>query len=763
MTPNWSLIHPEFSQIRLWSEYFHYQWTNSGFDYQQTQAWINADLRPWEANLAWWLVNIKKLNPQRLNRDDIEKLRKEYFASEETIDWLKKGFIAEEIKQWLSKGLNPNESDLANYLKVNNLALSAEIKQDYCQAQNWLNLNYPLEIRNQVKELPLVNLNLQGALQLSGFPNLERIYCADNKLTSLECYNCPKLKTILTNRNQLTNLTLKNCPNITKLVANKNQLTSLDFLSDLASEKLELLNISGNNISESDLTPFTDLTNLRHLGLGNWYKKVINQEIYNRLVGSLEPLANMNRLEELDLAGTDVTSGWEHLPSSLQTLYLFSKERPDSQVQIIADQLKQYGETAKDRHEDDNFALLLIKYKNEKQIQELKKEKEHFVEQQKEISYLELRVNELTDLIKEQKEKIIQDFLTLFPEQEQSLLKELITIHLEFTKAKKQGLSFADSRSKRDKLRNELENKLQTILIEKIEFILDDCENLVNWEIELELRLNNKTFLIEGQKSNPVLQLTYNSETSTLNEIQEWQGQVKVQEVANTQQLQELDDLRRHSLGSRLVELVRTEIKSAISGNKNFIFQLVNQLRSKILVEQAIINKIKKLLILEQRFITARQETIQELRECCDILESTLIKGKYAQNDERTNLLTIAGKVAGCWTFNLIEATGQAANLTNAHFQRLFTIKQGEQFQISLKDEPEIQVMEQTYQELLVLFEKEFPLFANDYKLYEVITNIWEGKAHIDVSDMKDALASLTANWNLLTKEIQEQEKSWEG
>jgi hypothetical protein len=31
-------------------------------------------------------VNIKKLNPQRLNRDDIEKLRKEYFASEETID-----------------------------------------------------------------------------------------------------------------------------------------------------------------------------------------------------------------------------------------------------------------------------------------------------------------------------------------------------------------------------------------------------------------------------------------------------------------------------------------------------------------------------------------------------------------------------------------------------------------------------------------------------------------------------------------------------
>jgi hypothetical protein len=196
---------------------------------------------------------------------------------------------------------------------------------------------------------------------------------------------------------------------------------------------------------------------------------------------------------------------------------------------------------------------------------------------------------------------------------------------------------------------------------------------------------------------------------------------------------------------------------------KKDLISQINQLSNKINLtseELAFINKIKELIQKKNNFLRARQETIQELQKCCDILESTLIKGKYAQNDERTNLLTTVGKVAGCWTFNLIEATGQVANLTNAHFQRLFTIKQGEQFQISLRDEPEIQVMEQTYQELLTIIKKEVGLFSAKYKIYEVATNLWTNKAHIDVSDMKDAISLLTERLNLLNEEVKEQAKA---
>jgi DNA repair exonuclease SbcCD ATPase subunit len=107
-----------------------------------------------------------------------------------------------------------------------------------------------------------------------------------------------------------------------------------------------------------------------------------------------------------------------------------------------------------------------------------------------------------------------------------------------------------------------------------------------------------------------------------------------------------------------------------------------------------------------------------------------------------------------------LKPPGQAANLANAHFQRLFTIKQGEQFQISLKDEPEIQAMEQTYQELLTIIKKEVGLFSAKYKIYEVATNLWTNKAHIDVSDMKDAISLLTERLNLLNEEVKEQAKA---
>ncbi|CAJ0760362.1 4529_t:CDS:10 [Entrophospora sp. SA101] len=180
-----------------------------------------------------------------------------------------------------------------------------------------------LRKRNKVKEIVINNHNLAGTLKVENFPNLAGLYFPVNNLTSLECSNCPQLKAVLGQQNKLTNIVLNNCLNITKLVGNKNNLTNLNFLKDLSAEKLAMLNISSNKIDSSNLNPFRDFVNLKHLGL---------EGIYNHFTGSLEPLKNLTQLEELDLAGTDID---------------------------IGEELKKYGEAIKDRHEDDDFSLLL--------------------------------------------------------------------------------------------------------------------------------------------------------------------------------------------------------------------------------------------------------------------------------------------------------------------------------------------------------------------------------------------------------------------
>ncbi|CAJ0902095.1 4491_t:CDS:10 [Entrophospora sp. SA101] len=146
-----------------------------------------------------------------------------------------------------------------------------------------------LRKRNKVKEIVINNHNLAGTLKVENFPNLAGLYFPVNNLTSLECSNCPQLKAVLGQQNKLTNIVLNNCLNITKLVGNKNNLTNLNFLKDLSAEKLAMLNISSNKIDSSNLNPFRDFVNLKHLGL--------------------EPLKNLTQLEELDLAGTDIDKG----------------------------------------------------------------------------------------------------------------------------------------------------------------------------------------------------------------------------------------------------------------------------------------------------------------------------------------------------------------------------------------------------------------------------------------------------------------------
>ena len=390
------------------------------------------------------------------------------------------------------------------------------------QAQTWLEENYPLEgfciretndeykydkskekgwnnkgkTRQQITNLDIYGQNLEGSLDLSDFSSLKELNCSSNYLTELTVNDCLQLKKI-------------NC--------GWNNLSNLDWLTALSQlVKLEELNIRYNNFT-TDLTWLIPLVNLKELGLSdnNFYgslepltqlSKLEELNIsHNPLTGSLQPLQNLTKLKSLDISDTNLNkvvsnfdklgsnSGLEYLSDSL-TSFEYRKTK------AFEEELNKFGTNPLDNLKNWKRAR-----QDQQQIQLLKIQQSEFQDQEIKINYLEFRVQELTNLIKKQKKKIVQTFLQLFPEKD--LLQELIINYLELTKLRKQKLPSRKLEKKCNKFKDELEDKLGEEFIEKIEFILTDCEELVSWELELETRLNDKTNLIENQKQT--LQLTY--------------------------------------------------------------------------------------------------------------------------------------------------------------------------------------------------------------------------------------------------------------
>jgi len=182
------------------------------------------------------------------------------------------------------------------------------------QAQEYLNWHYPKGQRKEIKFLNLNNKNLAGVLDCSDFINLEKLRCDDN---------------------QLIELILPPLPNLTELYCCNNYLTKLDFLSQFNPKQLEELYINNNNFLVSDLTIFSAFINLKELAIGNWDAEKIEQGIYNRFRGSLEPLQGLSKLEVLDIHNTDLDHGLEYLPASLEKIECTGK---------LAEELKDYKE-----------------------------------------------------------------------------------------------------------------------------------------------------------------------------------------------------------------------------------------------------------------------------------------------------------------------------------------------------------------------------------------------------------------------------------
>jgi len=78
------------------------------------------------------------------------------------------------------------------------------------------------------------------------------------------------------------------------------------------------LNISNNNLPEQDLSVFSKFTNLELLLIGGNNEKHFKQSKYNKFKGSLEPLKNLTKLKNLYISNTDIDSGLEYLPESIE-------------------------------------------------------------------------------------------------------------------------------------------------------------------------------------------------------------------------------------------------------------------------------------------------------------------------------------------------------------------------------------------------------------------------------------------------------------
>ena len=102
-------------------------------------------------------------------------------------------------------------------------------------------------------------------------------------------------------------------------------MTNLDFLESLEKSRELNLDLSFNNLSNSEpnsnleLEPFREFSNLSNLNISNSFRGKISNR-YNRFSGSLMYLEDKNRLRELDISNTDIDRGLELLPETLSEI-----------------------------------------------------------------------------------------------------------------------------------------------------------------------------------------------------------------------------------------------------------------------------------------------------------------------------------------------------------------------------------------------------------------------------------------------------------
>ncbi|CAG8805974.1 33408_t:CDS:2, partial [Racocetra persica] len=225
--------------------------------------------------------------------------------------------------------------------KVKEININEQLSDQLYPAKN----TNPAKRRNKLETLNISEKELEGSLDLTDFTNLKKLYCNDNKLTSLKLNNLTKLETIFCFNNQLTNLGISASNNLENLNCKINQLTDINsLLSNLNSAKLKQLDLRDNDFSESDLTYLSKFVNLEYLELSNNYQKVSDDVFYQ----SFKPLQYLNKLESLYVKDS----------SSNRNVY-FSSNKKDGSVAGQIRKLISREINLKKQHQKLVFSLLV--------------------------------------------------------------------------------------------------------------------------------------------------------------------------------------------------------------------------------------------------------------------------------------------------------------------------------------------------------------------------------------------------------------------
>jgi len=177
-------------------------------------------------------------------------------------------------------------------------------------AQEYLNQNYPQKERNNLKKLNISGwiedpwsakpnwTKLTGELDLSEFPNLEKLDCSYNEITSLNLSHCPNLTELKCWENKMTEIKFPSSQlKLNTFYAWTNYLTEINW-SAFDSESLTNLSISNNNLQEQNIEIFSKFTNLEELCIGNDIEKRLEEDILNRFTGSLKSLQKLTKLKK---------------------------------------------------------------------------------------------------------------------------------------------------------------------------------------------------------------------------------------------------------------------------------------------------------------------------------------------------------------------------------------------------------------------------------------------------------------------------------
>ena len=174
-------------------------------------------------------------------------------------------------------------------------------------------------------ELNITKLDVSGQYiaNLKGiefFPNLEKLYCYNNKLTSLDVSKNPELKELWCTNNKLTSLDVSKNTKLEKLLCDKNQLTELNVRNNT---ELWCLSCDENKLTSLDVSQNTQLeqlycgrNQLTELDVRNktrlWYLACYENNLTSLDVSQNPALGELycgkNRLASLDLSQTAVTT-----------------------------------------------------------------------------------------------------------------------------------------------------------------------------------------------------------------------------------------------------------------------------------------------------------------------------------------------------------------------------------------------------------------------------------------------------------------------